>query len=124
MRVGPPLAYIELTLLSVLTLWLALQPLSPVPRPWATASAALMAAQTAAVRGIALEPRTPGVPVDGREALDTVAEGELHAHPLAPEPPRIAHEAAHLLARGGQPPQHRAADPPRRARQEDHAARL
>ena len=74
MRVGPPLAYIELTLLSVLTLWLALQPLSPVPRPWAMASAALLAAQTAAVRGIALEPRTPGVPVDGREALDTLAE--------------------------------------------------
>src|SRR3712207_105642 len=71
--VGPALAHLELTLLCVLTLCLALIPGLPVPRVWAAVSAALVAAQTAAVRTMRLEPFEPAVR-SSFEPLDTRAE--------------------------------------------------
>ena len=72
--VGSALAYTELTLLVFLTLTLALQPLLPVPRVWAVVAGALLVVQTAAVRGMAIEPYVPSEGVKRWESLDSLAE--------------------------------------------------
>jgi len=71
--VGSALAHLELAFLCVLTLCLALLPGLPVPRGWALAAAALVSAQTAALRAMRIEPFEAARSGAG-ETLDTSAE--------------------------------------------------
>ena len=71
---GFALAHLELAFLCLLTLALAMQPALPVPRALAGAGAALVCAQTAAIRTMRIEPFEPAKRVTAWESLDSVAE--------------------------------------------------